>query len=74
MTESENSARDFLPAPGSVDCDFIMDPVYLGAFRVDTDFKRDSSTDTVFLLLFTGELLAKWLFNRARLPLRYIST
>ena len=40
------------------------------SYRLDTDFNRDSSTDTVFLLLFRGEMLPKRLLDRARLPLR----
>ena len=51
VTESENSACDFFPVLRSVDgiLDFSMDPVFLAAFRVDTDFNRDSSTDTCLL-------------------------
>ena len=50
VTQSENCACDFFPAPRSVDgtLDFGMEPVCLAAFRVDTDLNRDSSTDTVF--------------------------
>ena len=49
VTESENSACDFIPAPRSADgiLDLSMDSVFLAAFRVDTDFNSDSSTDTV---------------------------
>ena len=71
VTESENSARDFFPAPRSVDgiLDFSMDPFFLAAFGLYTDFHRDSSTDTFFLLLFRGDMLPKRLLDRARLPL-----
>ena len=50
VSESENSACDFFPAPRSVDgiLYFSMDPVFLAAFGVDSDYHRDSSTDTGF--------------------------
>ena len=70
MTESANCACDFFLAPGSVDeiRDFSMDPVFLAAFRVDTDYSRDSST-LFFLVLFRGEMLPKRLLDPALLPL-----
>ena len=56
MTESENSVCDLFLAPRSVDgiLDFSMDPVLLAAFRLDTDFNRDSSTDPVFSTAVQG--------------------
>ena len=56
VTESENSVCDLFLAPRSVDgiLDFSMDPVLLAAFRLDTDFNRDSSTDPVFSTAVQG--------------------
>ena len=40
-----------------------MDPVFLAAFGVDTDFHRDSSTDTVFSTAVQGENAAQTAFR-----------
>ena len=40
-----------------------MDPVALAAFRVDTDFNRDSSTDTVFSTAVQGGNAAQTAFG-----------
>ena len=68
-TESENSACEFSLSPRRMDgiLDFSMDSVFLAAFRVGTDFHRNSSTDTVFSVPVGNA--AQRLFDRARLPL-----
>ena len=70
VTESENSACQFFPAPRSVYgiLYFRIDPVLLAAFRVDIDINRGFSTDTVFPTAVQGEMLPKRLVERARLP------
>ena len=47
-----------------------MDPVFLAAFRADTDFNRDSSIDTVFSTDVQGGNAAQTALDRARLLLR----
>ena len=65
MTESENSACDFFLAPRSVDgiLDFSTDPVCHAACHVDTDFNRDSSTDTLFSTAVHGGNAAQTAFR-----------
>ena len=65
VTESENSACVFFPTPRSVDgiLGFSMDPVSLAAFRVDTDFNRDSSTGIVFSTAVQGGNAAQTAFT-----------
>ena len=66
VTRSENSACcDIFPAPRSVDgiLNFSMDPVCLAAFRVDPDFNKDSSTDTVFSTAVQGGNAAQMAFR-----------
>ena len=65
VTRSENSAPDFFPVPRSVDgmLDFSMDPVCLAAFRADTDFNWDYSTDTAFSTAVRGRNAAQTAFR-----------
>ena len=73
VTESKNSACGFFLAPRPVDgiLYFSMKPVFLAAFRVDTDFNRDSSTDTVFSTAIQGGKAAQTAFRRRTVATTY---
>ena len=60
-------------APRSVDgiLDFSTDPVFLAAFRVDTDFRRDSSADIVFSTAVQGGNAALTVFRPRTIATTY---